>query len=382
MVTKLFYFTTMVSITLLMASCTNETDDFLKTETKTETVETVTLTVNVPEAIQTRAGLNSDVKISSGSHINKLHFAIYFTGTNNVSYTSEDVEDIHYKNMEAEYDSKSKTFSISLSYVPKSQEFDMVFWACHEDETENNPSKVYTFDCNTKSVTINYDGIKNNDEKRDAFFTSEKGIVLSESNGKTITLRRPFAQLNIGTNDIAMAKEQGIDYSGIAVKVKQVYSQLNLLTGIASSPVDVTFAASEANDSEMNPWPLTEKQETEGQADGQETGGQETENEGYTWISMNYVLTGSALLQDENEKDNVNKAQKETKDVEFTLYGTLNGSEDWKQEYKLSAIPFQRNYRTFITGQFCTSINAVLKILIAPDFYGNHVENQDPQEYH
>lgn len=363
MVKKLFYLFSAVAAILTMASCSNEADDLISNAS--ESVENVTLTVNVPEAIQSRA-VNSDVTISSGSCINKLHFAMYLTGTKTVVYTSEEAEGVHYKNMVAEYDNDSKTFSISLPYVPKSQGFDIVFWACHEEDAY----KVYTFDCTTQSVSINYDGIKNNEEKRDAFFTSEKNVMLSESNGKTITLRRPFAQLNIGTNDVAGAKQAGLIYSGIEVKVKKVYSKLNLLTGIASEAVDVvTFAASEANDAEMNPWPL------EDQA-------------GYSWISMNYVLTGSELLgedaEDENLKDvnEVNKAKKENMDVEFTLYGTNKANQAWSKSYPLSAIPFQRNYRTFITGQLCTTSDDQLKVHIAPDFYDQYVENLDPKEYH
>lgn len=350
MVKKLFYLFSAVAVILTMASCSNEADDLISNAS--ESVENVTLTVNVPEAIQSRA-VNSDVTISSGSCINKLHFAMYLTGTKTVVYTSEHAEGVHYKDMVAEYDSNSKTFSISLPYVPKSQGFDIVFWACHEEEAY----KVYTFDYATQSVSINYEGITNNEENRDAFFTSEKNVALSESNGKIITLRRPFAQLNIGTNDVAGAEQAGLIYSGIEVKVKNVYSKLNLLTGIASEAVEVvTFATTEANDSEKNPWPL------EDQA-------------GYSWISMNYVLTGSALLAE--EADNVNKAQKENMDVEFTLYGKNKADEYWSKSYELSNIPFQRNYRTFITGQLCTTSDDQLKILIAPDFYDYFVENRD-----
>lgn len=351
---KLFPLLSAAAITLMMASCSNEAED-LNTKAS-ESVENVTLTVNVPDAIQSRA-VNSDVAISSGSCINTLHYAIYLTGSDVVVYSSEEIEDVDYSNLAPTYDTDSKTFSITLPSVPKNQGFDMVFWACHEEDEY----KPYTFDYSTKSVSISYDGIKNNEEFRDAFFTSEKNVILSGSE-KEITLRRPFAQLNIGTNDVAGADQAGLVYSSVEVTVKQVYSKLNLLSGIASEAQDVTFAATEANDGSMNPWPLEDET-------------------GYSWISMNYILTGSALLADEAE--NVNKAQQETKDVAFTLYGKNKAKEDWSRSYQVTAAPFQRNYRTFIAGQLCTTSGDQLKILISPDFYTpNYVENLDPKEYH
>jgi hypothetical protein len=53
-------------------------------------------------------------------------------------------------------------------------------------------------------MEVNYTGIKSNDETLDAFY-AVKQFTVNGAQTETVELRRPFAQLNIGTNDYAKA---------------------------------------------------------------------------------------------------------------------------------------------------------------------------------
>lgn len=50
---------------------------------------------------------------------------------------------------------------------------------------------------------MNYDNAMQNDEKRDAFFNVVHDLKVDvNTSDQTVVLRRPFAQLNIGSRDL------------------------------------------------------------------------------------------------------------------------------------------------------------------------------------
>ena len=116
-----------------------------------------------------------------------------------------------------------KNFTLSLNLV-KGKTYDLVFWA---DATEGSP---YTFSSASKSVSVTYDNVGNN-ENRDAFFQAVKGLTVNGPVQQTIQLRRPFAQVNIGTSDLADARKAGMEVATTTMTVSGVYDTLNLFTG-------------------------------------------------------------------------------------------------------------------------------------------------------
>ena len=141
-----------------------------------------------------------------------------------------------------------------------------------------------------------------------------------------VTLKRPFAQLNIGTNDMEDAANTGLDTSALrtSVKVKNVYKNLNLMNGGVGEDATVTF--------EENNIPK-----------GQFTANGNT----YDYLALNYLLVGT---------------DKGVVDCEFTYTdGTTNGSKT------ISNVPVQRNYRTNIFGSILTGA-VDLGITIDPAF--------------
>lgn len=286
---------------LTMSSCSEELE--------TPTVNgdgNVVFTAQLPDGINSRS-------FNDGEKAKVLKYAVYETGTKTVIYSSDqtDAPAATYSDMK---------FTLSLPLV-KGQTYDLVFWA--ESETADSATSPYTFIPSDQTIKINYDGIKCNDESRDAFFTSVTDFTVTGASQQSVKLYRPFAQLNIGTNDLTVAERAGIKHKTTKVVVKDVYTTLNLLDGKASDEAEVTFDHAERPTGESFPVAT------------------------YDYLAMNYLLTGSVPVESD-----VNNAQKETKDI--TIF--FNDEDDKEiNKFNLSAVPFQRNYRTNIYGALLTS---------------------------
>lgn len=333
MLKKLLLFASVASMGLAFSSCSNEIEAPVSGQDGM-----VVFTAKMPGSINSRA-------YSDGTGADKLSYAVYKAGTDEIVYSStqDDAPQAVYNN--------DLTFRLQLPLV-KGQKYDLIFWA------DKDGNSFYSFDPINKEISISYSGIECNDESRDAFFTAEKEMAVVGAMEKTIQLYRPFAQLNIGTNDLEVAARAGIVPASTQVVVKDVYSSLNLFSGEASVPADVEFAPAalpnagkSADDADYEKFPVA----------------------GYEYLSMNYILTGEQILN-----DNVNSAQKETKDITITI-----NDADGKNinEFNVSAVPFQRNYRTNIYGALLTStVDFVIEVV--PDYNkpDNDVEIADIPE--
>ena len=196
---------------------------------------------------------------------------------------------------------------------------------------------------------MDYTAPVGNDEDRDAFFQHVE-LEVKGASTQNVTLRRPFAQLNFATSDYAEAKKAGLKYGGSKVVVKNVHNTLNLLDGKASGAAEVTFdyAALVENETTTHP----------GTTDATKL---------YTWLSMNYLLTGSVVP----DAADVQKADKELVDVAFEVYApgaTDDVAGDLINTVNVSQVPVQRNYRTNIYGNLLTSA-VDFNIVIDPIYY-------------
>ena len=262
---------------------------------------TVTLSVTLPDGIQSRA-------FGDGTTADSLTMLVLDGETALPVFTGDDPTvlstDINL--------TKQVTLRLAAGKTYK-----VVCWA----SAKKSP---YTFDTATRKVSANYDGAKTSDEALDAFY-AVKDITVQGNTTETVKLYRPFAQLNIGTNDLAAAKAAGFDAKTVTVKVP-TYKSLNLLTGEveAGDPVAVTFG------------------------DGALPIGETFPKAGYDYLSMNYLLMST---------------DKQLVDVEFTVKAA-DGS---TRTLPVTAVPVQRNYRTNIYGSLLTnSVN--INVEIVPDF--------------
>ena len=272
----------------------------------------VTFTAQLPGSPQSKA-------IGDGMTATTLSYAVYAQGTPTPLITSED---------EVTFTNGQATISLRLA---SGRSYDLLFWAdAYGAEDSDAP---YTVDFNTQTLTIDYDAAKtlSNDESRDAFFGTTTLEVKGAVN-RNVTLKRPFAQLNIGTNDMEDAANTGLNTSALrtSVKVKNVYKNLNLMNGEVGEDATVTFGENDI-------------------PEGQFTANGNT----YDYLALNYLLVGT---------------DKGVVDCEFEFTytdGATNGSKTISKT--ISNVPVQRNYRTNIFGSILTGA-VDLGITIDPDF--------------
>ena len=245
---------------------------------------TVTFTVATPE-LSTRAhGDGESATALAYAVYNRADKALLFQGTKTMS---------------------NLTATVEIPFV-NGMTYDVLFWAAA-------PESPYTVDWDAKTVGYtNAAALDSNSEKYDAFYYFLTGDELPEITGpvtKTVELKRPFAQLNIKTNDAAKAEQSGVVVEEVKVVVKKGYSSFDLVDGTGEDQGDVTFGFAT----------------TETTTD---------------LLAVNYLFTGG---------------EKSLVDVEFT-YTDVNGKVDAAGEVmEFASVPVQRNYRTNIVGSLLTS---------------------------
>ena len=233
-------------------------------------------------------------------------------------------------------------FTLKLNLV-KGKTYDFIFWA---DAVDN---QYYTFSSEKKNVEIDYAAAVGNDDSRDAFFQAVKGVKVTGAMTQSVELRRPFAQLNFGTDDIEAAAAAKTVIKSTAVTVNGVYTKLDLYEGIASGATTATFS-SEA-------LPVGETFPVEG---------------AYDYLTMDYLLTGIEL---EGDGADVQSAKREVMDATLTFTFTDGQTAD----VAVPNMPVQRNYRTNVFGSLLTS-PMDLSIEVIPGFWeepGHAVEVVD-----
>ena len=201
--------------------------------------------------------------------------------------------------------------------------YTVIFWAAAE-----NAPYVVNFDA--KTMTVDYTNAVSNDENRDAFYKIQE-ITVRGTQSETVELRRPFAQLNIGTNDYEASEKAGYEPKYSSVTVKGLGSTLNLWDGtVDAARNEITFDFNEIPTGETFPV------------------------DDYEYLAMNYLLV---------------PAEQEVVDIEFS-YGETATAEKTRT---VGSVPVQRNHRTNIYGQLLTS-DVDINVVIVPDYDDDDLE--------
>ena len=288
---------------LLMAGCVKEEISHNGNDGKVQ----VTFTANLP--IEASRALVGD-----GSKVNELNYAIYDdAGELFASYPyQDDVEVI------------DNHATVTLDLV-KGQSYKIAFWAQHSDAP-------YTFDRQNGEVTVDYSGtVLSNDEKFDAFYVLEP-ITVTGPDVKTVILRRPFAQINLGATkaDVDAAKALGIVIDKTKVTLSGVNQTLELFSGKAkdktTAVVNFDYNALPGNDLTVN-------------------------SVDYAYLAANYILANGDA---------------DVTELEFVV---RQGSDDINT-VKVPAVNYKRNHRTNILGRLLTS-SVDFNIVIDGDPYGD-----------
>ena len=289
---KKYLFASIALGALALASCSSEEFDVKPSGSE----GTVTFTASLPASVASR-------DFSDGQTAKNLQYAVYAKGTQTPLLEGT-----------ATFENLKATVSTTLA---TGKSYDILFWA----QADGAP---YTFTAATQEVTVNYEGITANNESLDAFYWAEKDLTVNGPVSKTVTLTRPFAQVNVGTNDFALAEKAGLKVTQSSLSFStNVANAINLYSGAVSGEAEVTFGLANIPTTTDGAFPVAN----------------------YDYLAMAYVLVA---------------AEKQTLDVTLATDGTPS-------KPVFASVPVQRNYRTNIYGALLTN-PAVFNVEINPDY--------------
>ena len=247
---------------------------------------TTTFTVQLPDGMGTKA-------IGDAANTNKLYVQVYNANFDDPCIYS--VQD----------DMENGKFEVSLTLI-QDQTYGIIFWA------QNENSKYDVGDLRKIDLNIEH----HNSELGAAFYHTM--IFTPDGQGRDITLRRPFAQLNLGTS--AESLDTDVSTSNIELGTSKV-----IVTGIASSfntvegkGVDpITYTTNDVDVLSYTTDPLN------------------VGNINYHYISMDYlpVVDNESL-------------------VTVQAYVTTDAGDI---EHSFTNVPVKKNYRTNIVGNLISS---------------------------
>lgn len=297
---KLFLGMFAASATMLATSCSS--DDIL--EQNSGEMAQVTFAINTEGATASRA-------INDGTTVNKLYYRVFDENGAIIAGQPLSTENIV---------NKQATVTVSLA---KGKKYDIAFFAQKDG--------VYSVSENMV-VDMNYE-TTNNNENRDAFFANLDDFVAVDGVTNTVTLHRPFAQLNVGTKDFDAAANAGVAIAKSSVTISGVATTLDVLTGEVSGETNVTYSLSTIPSEVLT-----------------------IEGNDYKWLSMCYILP--------------------TETTHSTLVNTTFTFTDGTHEITLSKenVPVQRNFRTNLLGKVLTN-SAEFDVIIDENFQGAFNEN-------
>ena len=311
MKTKLFSMFAVVAM-LLTTSCSNdETNELISGEPVTTSFK-----VQLPNSIGTRPNKGAKKAFADGKTATKLKYMVFDENNKRVTTIPTGEQQINLST------------DVQLTLIT-GKKYKIVFWAA-------NANAPYTLN-ETGKVTVNYEGMKANDESLDAFCRCYEYTAGAEVENP-VKLYRPFAQLNVGTKDMDKAVKAGFKKADAKTKVqvRGIANTLNLITGQVSGEAEVTC--------DLNAIPT----------------GETFPKEGYEYLSMDYLLVG-----------------KETKSVVDVKWQITDGVTTVDRTF--TNVPLRGNYRTNIYGNLLTATTD-MNVEIDPAFsdadYRNPIEDE------
>lgn len=257
--------------------------------------------------------------LGDGTGADKLYYEVWDKNTNNKVYdTQVNVIDLG-------EGKRGATLSFDLV---KGVPYDILFWAHNEAGSAFDASDL-------TAVTMKTSALKANMEAYDAFTAALNGYKVQSGSKTIVPLKRPFAQVNVGTTqeDWKKAEKLQVVIDQSLVTVKGVNTVYNVATATASVPMDLTYALNTLVDNNN-----TFKVKKEG-VEGEQV---------YHYLGMNYMLAD---------------ADKSMKDMTIELHD----GEHLINTINVTYLPIQRNYRTNVIGNLLTSDEG-FEVVIDPNF--------------
>lgn len=307
---KVLYLSAIALTSLIATSCASEEVAPVDNDGMT------TLTVKLPADMASRA-------FNSGTQAKNLYVAIYEADGSGKCLFSNFGGTTGVNGMEVtNFNGTDLTTTIKVSLV-KNKTYDIYCWAQSYTMDTNSP---YKWNENDKSISVTYPSeMTNYDEGRDAFYGKLTSFQSGVTANHSITLKRPFAQINVGTNDLQAYKyASGNNAPVFGMTVKGAATSVNLDTDAVSGSADAVIATAASSATTF-----------------------EASVTGLSYLAMGYVLPGQGLMEVDLNVDG---------DADFATY---------------TSVPSQMNYRTNIYGALLTNPE-VFNVEIAPAFAGNN----------
>ena len=303
---KFLLYASAVSAMMLAGSCQKEV-----LSPVSEGEASVKFSIALPDGLQTKA-------MSKAESTDIVYYEIWNSNWSRQLYP---VEEAGVQSAYASAEVKGCKATIDLKLI-SDQTYNFIFWAQNEGCGAYDVTEL-------KNVGVNYDviGAEGNQDKFDAFY-AVKTIKVEGPVNETITLYRPFAQLNFGADEMTTTFGN-IEVTDTEIEVSGLATVFNTLTGSGEQAVTspVTFKANGIATDEIL-----------------STGGKS-----YTWVTMDYML-----MMEKQALVNV-EASFGVKDMDLPV------------THSLTNVPLKKNYRTNVVGDLFTT-DAKLQIVVDPDF--------------
>lgn len=240
------------------------------------------------------------------------------------------------------FPSNSLTTTVMLQLL-NGKTYDIVFWS----QKSGVPGYNYLSNVKQGKLKVDYSQVAANSDDYDAFYYCDTARHITPTvTLPTIEMRRPFAQLNIGTNDLevpAVIYAYGANLAGanggqpLTTRIiTQAYSTMNMVTGVASDMVPVDKGGITPRPTVPGSNPVVNEQFPPVEPNGK-----------YDYMAMMYLL----------------------QDTANTLVNTTLQFTDSRIDLK--GVPYQRNYQTNIFGTLLTT-KSEYKVVKVPLYDGKH----------
>ena len=264
----------------------------------------VTFTIEAPAAMQTKT-------IADGQNVNQLVYEVWLTPT--LGNLETGAQKLYQATTEMVSDGTTNKAELTLDLV-NDQKFTVLFWAQVEDtyDTEELTAVGYK----------NLAALKANDENLAAFYgvayvKDGRHVKVDESSASAqVSLKRPFAQLNLCTLNTSTAYRVVMEESEVIVSnVPTVFNVVNGVEDVTSyKKVEFDMAAVPSDPETIN-----------------------VNNQEYQYAGMNYMFAG----------DNIT--------LEYNIKTKLNDQSEAVVNNIISDVPLKENHRTNIVGNLLTS---------------------------
>ena len=268
----------------------------------------VTFTVTIPEKMGTRS-------FADGLTANDLQMAVYDAETGSLVMTPADQ-----KFSEAASGSLTTTVSLNLA---SGRSYKIAFFA------QNKEGGAYTFNTDSKTITVNYGAMATtyNTDAFDCSYTLYETGEITGAINHVVTLKRPVAQVNWGTSDLAEPvvvdpNAYGADAANLVSEVStKAYTTFDMFSGDVTGESEEVTLPYLARPADEENFPV--------------------QSDKYAYVSMQYLLVPAASSV-----------------IDITLK-TANSTTAVKplSTVAVTNVPVQANYRTNIYGALLTNPN-------------------------